>query len=202
MYKYSKLDLSVYKCFKWHDGYHLTVQLLLFNNNTQQHTSTSNSIHKHPTTSSNINIQQHPSTPNNIHQHPTTSINIQQHPPTSINIQQHTSTPNNIHQHPSTSNNIHQHPTFLTKFKPCTASYKSQHNPTTPNMGGQTSPTFVPNIVGICRAKMLDRFGQGLRFSIKSSVHGTFHFPPMRMRKYWNSKAFSKKLLRMLWLIL
>ena len=35
-----------------------------------------------------------------------------------------------------------------------------------PNMGGQTIPTFIPNIVGICWAKMLASFGQGLTYNV------------------------------------
>ena len=65
---------------------------------------------------------------------------------------------------PTSPNNIQQYPTFLTKVKLCpTSSNNTQHHPTMPNMGGQTIPTFIPNIVGICWAKMLASFGQGLR---------------------------------------
>ena len=64
---------------------------------------------------------------------------------------------------PTSPNNIQQYPTFLTKVKLCpTSSNNTQHHPTMPNMGGQTIPTFIPNIVGICWAKMLASFGQGL----------------------------------------
>ena len=64
---------------------------------------------------------------------------------------------------PTSPNNIQQYPTFLTKVKLCpTSSNNTQHHPTMPNMGGQTIPTFIPNIIGICWAKMLASFGQGL----------------------------------------
>ena len=63
---------------------------------------------------------------------------------------------------PTSPNNIQQYPTFLTKVKLCpTSSNNTQHHPTMPDMGGQTIPTFIPNIVGICWAKMLASFGQG-----------------------------------------
>ena len=68
---------------------------------------------------------------------------------------------------PTSPNNIQQYPTFLTKVKLCpTSSNNTQHHPTMPNMGGQTIPTFIPNIVGICWAKMLASFGQGFRISM------------------------------------
>ena len=73
------------------------------------------------------------------------------------------------HQSP---NNIQQYPKFFTKVKRCPKSSNNiQHHSTTPNMGGKTSATFVPNI-GICWAKMLGWFGQGLRnYGVISCPH-------------------------------
>ena len=56
---------------------------------------------------------------------------------------------------PASCNNIQRNPTFLAKFKLSPSlSNNIQHHSTTPSMGGQTSATSVPKIVGICCAGM------------------------------------------------
>ena len=75
---------------------------------------------------------------------------------------------------PTSPNNIQQYPKFLTKVKLCPkSSNNTQHHPTMPSMGGKTIPTFIPNIVGICWAKMLASFGQGFTCSLRALINSS-----------------------------
>ena len=111
---------------------------------------------------------------------------------------------------PTSPNNIQQYPTFLTKVKLCpTSSNNTQHHPTMPNMGGQTIPIFIPNIVGICWAKMLASFGQGLthmpmaqdKCSLKQALPyvrkymGLPLWSPERNQSFHDSHFFKSKIL-------